>query len=98
MTPSGTGSLLLTDCSGVGVPELPGMPAEISLYPNPANDFIQVTGEGVASISVYDETGRLVLQQTGTRADISELAPGYYTVMAKDQESQLIGQSKLMKE
>lgn len=98
MTTSGTGSIPLTDCAGVAIQESVKNGNEISLYPNPANDFIELTGVGIAMVEIYDQTGRMVLAHSGARVDISDLAPGYYTVLSKDRQSHLLGQSKLMKE
>lgn len=96
MSTTGTGSLMLTGCSGVGVEESYVPTEGISVYPNPAADYINVRGNNVRMIEVYDETGRLVLWSFGNRTDVSGLAPGYYTVLAKDSENTQVGQSRLI--
>lgn len=59
-------------------------PGEILLYPNPAEDFIQLAGAqdvAVHSIHVYNSTGKIALQLSGsTRVDVSSLPPGVYLV------------------
>lgn len=58
------------------------------LYPNPANELLQVTSSfSLKHVYVYDVTGRVVLdqQQSGNfkaRIDISTIAPGFYTMKA----------------
>lgn len=59
--------------------------AEISMYPNPARDFIHISAEGMsATITVLDVTGRamMVEQAQGKQVslDVSDLAPGIYFV------------------
>jgi hypothetical protein len=53
------------------------------LYPNPANDFINIESKSSTNhIVIYDSTGRIVLQKTefspNFRIDINTLAPGLY--------------------
>ena len=49
----------------------------LTVYPNPATDFIQVDSQN--EVSIYDLTGQLVLKGQG-RMDISSLACGVYFV------------------
>ena len=58
----------------------------LNVYPNPANDFINV---GKEIVSVYDLCGKLVMQGTG-RIDVSSLPEGMYFVKSKDDCSKLI--------
>jgi len=98
MSTTGTGSIQLSSCSGVGIQEEPDAKAGISVFPNPSCGYIEVAGTGVVMIEIYDESGRCVVHQAGNRVDVSDLASGYYTVLAKDEENALVGQSKLMKQ
>ena len=50
----------------------------VSLYPNPADQYIVIESQPNAAASIYDACGRLVLQTTGTRIDISTLPSGLY--------------------
>jgi len=63
-----------------------GAPASrLSIYPNPATDLIQITTldqSVLSSVSLYDCTGRQILQQTGSGKSASlslrGLSPGVY--------------------
>ncbi len=60
----------------------------ISIYPNPANDFVYVNYENNVysnySILIYNIEGRLLksekLEMTGTKLDVSDLSAGVYFV------------------
>ncbi len=58
----------------------------LNVYPNPANDFINV---GKEKVSIYDLCGKLVMQGSG-RIDVSTLPEGMYFVKSKDDCSKLI--------
>ena len=69
--------------------------AGMKLYPNPAADYVQVSGVAEQSeIAVYDMTGRLLLkaQAEDGRAtlDISRLGRGHYLVRADGQSQHLV--------
>lgn len=56
-----------------------------SIYPNPAKDFINITGdlEGVNAIKIYDSTGKLVEQLVhplGNSISTAHLSSGFYAV------------------
>ena len=54
---------------------------KISIYPNPATDYVNVEGEGVKGIEVYSLSGALVATEyAGTTVDVSGLAKGAYLV------------------
>ena len=48
----------------------------ISVYPNPAVDFLNVSIDGVKR--VYDLTGKLLIESSATSLDISSLNQGIY--------------------
>ena len=50
----------------------------ISIYPNPAVDFLNVSIEGVKR--VYDLTGKLLIESSATSVDISALNQGVYVL------------------
>ena len=58
----------------------------LSVYPNPANDFIVV---GKEKVSVYDLCGKLVMQGSG-RINVSSLPEGMYFVKSGNDCSKLI--------
>lgn len=56
------------------------------VYPNPAEDIIQVQVAGTAAISITDAAGKLILARTVTGSaaiNVSSLAPGIYYVQNK---------------
>ena len=73
--------------------------ADLSIYPNPASDKVRVflrgeKAKGNVTIRVYDQQGRLVLNQKGTKVydtyqeevQTSNLRPGLYLVMVRVEE------------
>ena len=75
--------------SGVGVEEGVATNASTSIYPNPANGWINVRLAGATRdvhVSVIDACGRVLLSRPGTmlygqmRIDIGTLAPGMYSL------------------
>lgn len=88
---SGTGDFLIdriefTNQSGINENTL----SFLDVYPNPATDYIKVqTKNPIASITVYDMTGKTVFKQINTDRpaeiiDISHFNPGIYLVKVKD--------------
>jgi hypothetical protein len=79
------------------------------MYPNPATDFVSLNFSAFvkesALVSVYDNTGRLVVSEsfTGTQLrannnlNVADLAPGVYSVQINIDEKGFIGQSLLKK-
>lgn len=58
-----------------------GISAGISVYPNPATDFIIIDSkEKIGKVQIFDIAGRLVLTTSGNanRIDIHQLKPGTY--------------------
>lgn len=56
---------------------------KISIYPNPASDFINInTDKKINKISIYDATGRLVKTSSEIKTSVSELKSGVYFVTA----------------
>ncbi len=63
---------------------------ELSVYPNPASDWLQIdlTGANAQSLKVYDTQGRLQtrIMQQNDRVDISSLRAGVYILQITDHE------------
>ena len=61
---------------------------KVSVYPNPARDYLTVQAPEESKVSVYDLSGRLVRTYTATfaeeRIEISSLAAGMYTVRVQN--------------
>ncbi|MFS4427956.1 T9SS type A sorting domain-containing protein [Chryseobacterium sp. S90] len=58
---------------------------EISVYPNPATDFIHINSlSTVKSIEIYDESGKLIkTEKNNSRMDVRGLSAGVYMVNIK---------------
>jgi hypothetical protein len=59
------------------------MTPEFTLYPNPANDWVTLSGwEGAAHVTITDVSGRVVRQETlrSNRLETSKLTDGIYVV------------------
>ena len=52
--------------------------ADLSVYPNPATDYVTVEGAGVSSLAAYSLGGALMGKADGNRLDVSSYAPGLY--------------------
>lgn len=58
----------------------------IKIYPNPAESFINVEGEGINSVRIIDMQGKLILAQNNTNAsnlislNVENLSKGVYTI------------------
>jgi len=66
---------------------------EIKVYPNPCNDYVEISGGENAEYSIVNALGVTVLQQkaanaTITRIDTSELPKGLYVVVATSKNNQ----------
>lgn len=56
----------------------------VSVYPNPATDVINITGDDIEQISVYDINERkLISSDSTTSLSIHKLAKGTYLVIVK---------------
>lgn len=55
-----------------------------TVYPNPTTDFLNVLGDNVESVKVFDMNGRMVLSENSNKVDVSTLLNGYYTVVIND--------------
>ncbi|MFC1734214.1 YCF48-related protein [candidate division KSB1 bacterium] len=64
---------------------------KISIYPNPANDYIDVEiAEGLVELGIFNLEGQELyrenLKQDKNRIDISELSPGMYVIRCRYKE------------
>ena len=54
---------------------------EVSIYPNPREDFVNiVTSENMLSVNIYNTQGKIVLTSTEKRIDISNLPSSIYFI------------------
>lgn len=59
---------------------------DIKVYPNPSHEYIQIElteNESILSVQVYNEIGKLVLEQTTTMLKVSDLNKGVYFMKIK---------------
>ena len=69
---------------GVGVTDLAR--GELSIFPNPASDFIEVEGDNdtdAARVMMYNVSGKMVMNQVlhrGGRIPVSHLSEGIYVI------------------
>lgn len=54
--------------------------ADVTIYPNPATDFIRINAENIESVQIFNAVGQMVLQTTETEINVSELSQGVYFV------------------
>jgi hypothetical protein len=53
----------------------------LSVYPNPAKDMLHINGVDNEMVSVYDDSGRLVMQEIcNGQLDINNLESGLYAI------------------
>lgn len=62
----------------------------MTVYPNPATDFIMINTQDAVSVEIFDMTGRLVLTSTETKIDIRDMEAGVYFVRANGKTTKLI--------
>lgn len=59
-----------------------------TVYPNPTTDFLNLKGDNIESIKVFDMSGKLVLSDTynttNVKLDVTSLVNGYYTILVND--------------
>ena len=67
---------------------------EISIYPNPAKDFITVNSDTSGSLYMYDQAGRQILSRSvikgENRIPVSTLASGVYYIRINQQKAKFI--------
>jgi hypothetical protein len=63
-------------------------PSSITLYPNPATNRVFIMGVDVASVDIFDLTGRLVLssEYSASGIDVQRLVDGVYVVRVKGRD------------
>ena len=64
----------------IGIDEVDAI--NLAVYPNPANNVVNVMGEGIEMVQILDVNGRTVLTADAGSINISSLANGVYFVRA----------------
>ena len=62
----------------------------MTVYPNPATDYIMVGAQSFESVQIYDMTGRLVLTSTESKIDVRSLGTGVYFVRVNGYTTKLV--------
>jgi hypothetical protein len=71
---------------------------DISIYPNPAKDFVNIQSEKrVQTIEIYNMAGQKVLETKETKINTSNLKPGVYMVKIKDVKNQMTSKKLIIK-
>ena len=62
----------------------------MTVYPNPATDYIMVNAQNPVSVDIFDMTGRLVLTSTESKIDVRNLETGVYFVRVNGNATKLV--------
>ena len=76
----------------VSVEEQPDKTSGNTIYPNPADDYITISGmtDPTGRIDIYTLAGVKIISAAGPRVDVSHLAPGFYIVRAEDKSLKFV--------
>lgn len=62
----------------------------MTVYPNPATDYIMISAQNAATVEIYDMTGRMVLTSTESKIDVRGLDAGVYFVRVNGKTTKLV--------
>lgn len=72
--------------------------SEISIYPNPAKDFVNILSkERLSSVEIYNMTGQKILESKNTKINTSNLKSGVYMVKIVDIKNQTTSKKLIIK-
>ncbi|MCF6366116.1 MAG: T9SS type A sorting domain-containing protein [Bacteroidales bacterium] len=71
--------------------------SEFKVYPNPAKDFIQITGPGSIKIEFYNISGKQFLSSNKKKINISNIPNGIYLLKIQTSEGQIIKKISVIK-
>jgi len=70
---------------------------QVDIYPNPATNFINITGDRVSTVKMYNNIGQLILTQHNTNTiNVSALQNGIYLLTIESSTGNMI-QKKIIK-
>lgn len=75
---SGASSLYKLDTQDLAIDNI--KPHELTLSPNPASNYLEIKGEEIHNINIYNSSGVLVLQSNKNTFNTSKLKSGLYIV------------------
>ena len=65
--------------------------SEVSIYPNPATDLMEIRGMDVAKVKIYSLTGQLVKEVHHSAViNVSDMDPGTYAMTVSDTEDRRV--------
>ena len=74
------------------------MNRDIAIVPNPASNYITITGCTAAKIKIYNVMGQLSAEASNTNTvSLEQLCPGMYYVRLYDLNNTLLYQQQLIK-
>ncbi len=68
----------------------------ISVYPNPASNYIYLNTEKSHTLYIYDFSGKLLISSTQATTNIEKLVNGIYFVLVKNAKERIITQLELI--
>jgi Secretion system C-terminal sorting domain len=71
----------------------------VTISPNPASDYLTITAEALAQVTIVNQLGQVVLQSKtdGARIDIAQLQNGIYQVILQLEDGRILQGQKFMK-
>jgi len=67
------------------------------IFPNPAKDFIQITGLGITKVEILDFSGKSILTSQKSKINISNISDGIYLLKIKTSFGQIIKKISIIK-
>ncbi len=77
------------ECTEITTPSKINNTSNLAIYPNPANDIINIKGINIAQINIYNNIGKLVETTSKNQIDVSSYSAGVYilNILSKDGEN-----------
>jgi hypothetical protein len=69
---------------------------KFTVYPNPSNGIINITGDNIENVNIFDCLGREIISTNLTQIDITNLSNGVYTIVISGNNQKYA--SKLIKQ
>ena len=91
-------SLYRITVSGTGIPSIRAS-RQLNIFPNPATDIVNISGQGIQTVVLTDIQGRKVLEQKGDKQQInvSSLKGGFYLLNIKLENGSTVVQKLIVK-
>lgn len=76
-------TVIITVLGGVGIEQIKNITVEVSVYPNPATNKINVGAKAIVEVKLFDVLGHQILSTKQKEIDVSSLQNGVYFVSVK---------------